>query len=59
MSAVCRHAGCVVRWNAAAKTWDCPCHGGRYLPDGRVLCGPPTKDLRQAPPPAEEPLEEP
>ncbi len=60
MSAVCRHAGCVVRWNAAAKTWDCPCHGGRYLPDGRVLCGPPTKDLRQAPPPAEaaEPDEE-
>ncbi|HEX7897498.1 MAG TPA: FAD-dependent oxidoreductase [Planctomycetota bacterium] len=51
LSAVCRHAGCVVRWNPAAKTWDCPCHGGRYLPDGRVLCGPPTQDLRRAPAP--------
>lgn len=54
MSAVCRHAGCVVRWNPAARTWDCPCHGGRYLPDGRVLCGPPTKDLKKAPKPAAE-----
>ncbi|HYF00190.1 MAG TPA: FAD-dependent oxidoreductase, partial [Planctomycetota bacterium] len=51
MSAVCRHAGCVVRWNTTAKTWDCPCHGGRYLPDGRVLCAPPTKGLRRAPNP--------
>lgn len=53
MSAVCRHAGCVVRWNGAAKTWDCPCHGGRYRADGRVICGPPTQDLRQAPRPDE------
>jgi Rieske Fe-S protein len=57
LSAVCRHAGCVVRWNAAAKTWDCPCHGGRYLPDGRLLCGPPTRDLREVTPP-EEPRED-
>lgn len=53
MSATCRHAGCVVRWNPAAKTWDCPCHGGRYLPDGTVLCAPPTKDLKRAPQPPE------
>lgn len=51
MSAVCTHAGCVVRWNGAARTWDCPCHGGRYLPDGRVLNGPPTRDLKKAPAP--------
>ncbi len=45
VSPVCTHAGCFVHWNAAETSWDCPCHGGRYDPDGRVLEGPPVKDL--------------
>jgi glycine/D-amino acid oxidase-like deaminating enzyme/nitrite reductase/ring-hydroxylating ferredoxin subunit len=45
MSPVCRHAGCIVQWNAAAKTWDCPCHGGRYDAHGRVIAAPPKDDL--------------
>jgi Rieske Fe-S protein len=34
-----------VHWNQAERTWDCPCHGGRYTADGRRFAGPPTRDL--------------
>ena len=44
---VCTHAGCIVNFNAAEKSWDCPCHGGRFNLQGKVLTGPPRKDLEQ------------
>lgn len=47
LSPVCTHAGCIVNFNAAERTWDCPCHGGRYNTDGSVITGPPTKALQQ------------
>jgi len=44
-SAVCPHLGCIVAWNGTEKSWDCPCHGSRFDPHGRLLNGPANSDL--------------
>ncbi|MBS0207992.1 MAG: FAD-dependent oxidoreductase [Planctomycetes bacterium] len=45
LSATCPHLKCVVAWNDAEQTWDCPCHGSRFDPRGHVLNGPANVNL--------------
>lgn len=49
LNAVCPHMGCVVRWNVAEQTWDCPCHGSRFAVDGSLLAGPAEQGLERLP----------
>lgn len=45
VSATCAHMGCVVGFNDAERTWDCPCHGSRYGTDGHIRNGPTVRPL--------------
>ncbi len=47
ISARCTHMGCIVHWNGAENTWDCPCHGSRFDINGKVINGPAERDLEK------------
>ncbi|MFI6512644.1 FAD-dependent oxidoreductase [Streptosporangium sp. NPDC050855] len=47
VSAICTHMGCVVGFNEAERSWECPCHGSRFGVDGAVLQGPAVTPLEK------------
>lgn len=42
----CPHLGCALKWNAAERSWDCPCHGSRFDAEGGVIDNPAAGDLK-------------
>jgi len=49
LDTTCSHLGCGVAWSAERKAFLCPCHGGVYAADGKVLGGPPPRPLTRLP----------
>ncbi len=47
LSAICTHLGCIIQWNPNAKQFICPCHGGKYDLNGKVVSGPPPRPLEK------------
>lgn len=49
LSPVCSHLGCLVNWHRKKEQFLCPCHGGKYDIEGRVIAGPPPRPLTRLP----------
>ena len=41
LSGVCTHMACLLQWNGMDRTFDCPCHGSRFLESGQQAPGAP------------------
>jgi menaquinol-cytochrome c reductase iron-sulfur subunit len=41
----CTHLRCPYYWDAQNQVFACPCHGGKFDIDGKVIAGPPPRPL--------------
>ena len=46
-SAICTHLGCIVTWDTKQRQIICPCHGGVFDTNGKVVSGPPPRPLAE------------
>lgn len=46
-SGVCSHLGGILQWNGEERSFDCPVHGSRFTPEGKVINGPALYDLKK------------
>jgi len=53
-SSICTHLSCNVIWNKDTRMFECPCHTGRFDPEGQPVSGPPKKPLLLLPHKVEE-----
>ena len=53
-SSTCSHLACNVIWNKDTRMFECPCHTGRFDPEGQPVSGPPKKPLLLLPHKLEE-----
>jgi menaquinol-cytochrome c reductase iron-sulfur subunit len=47
LSSICPHLGCSIAWRSEKDEFLCPCHGGRFAADGKLLGGPPPRRMDQ------------
>jgi len=45
LSTVCTHLGCKVHWEKDNNRFFCPCHSAVFDTDGKVVSGPPPRNL--------------
>jgi glycine/D-amino acid oxidase-like deaminating enzyme/nitrite reductase/ring-hydroxylating ferredoxin subunit len=42
----CSHMGCLLSFNKAERSWDCPCHGSRFSYLGEIIDSPAVKTIQ-------------
>jgi menaquinol-cytochrome c reductase iron-sulfur subunit len=45
LSPLCPHLGCPINWSSGQSQFVCPCHGGTFNANGKVIAGPPPRDM--------------